>query len=369
MGSSSGECPLRTPHFRLNLASVSATPMNRLHPISRFLFLLSVLALIPAFFTPLWQIQLWAPQYPEGLNMKIWIDNLTGAFDIINGLNHYIGMAMIELDMFPEFKFMKYVLGTLVIFGLGCVFAGTKRWLWCFVSILAIGALAGLVDFYRWGYEYGHNLDPNAAIQVPGMTYQPPIIGYKNLLNFTAYSGPDIGGWIMIAAGMLAGGLLVWEQWLRGRWPRSRATAATATGLMVMGGLMVSCEAEAEPFRYGRDECAECRMILSDQRFGAQLVTRKGRVVKFDDICCLEGYVTAGKLADSEIQQRVVADFAKPGNLIVAEQGYFLHHHELKSPMGSDTAAFATESDRSKARKDLGGGDALAWEEARKVQP
>ena len=67
----------------------------------------------------------------------------------------------------------------------------------------------------RWGYQYGHNLDPNAAIQVPGMTYQPPIIGYKNLLNFTAYSGPDIGGWVMIVSGCIAGMLLGWEQFLR----------------------------------------------------------------------------------------------------------------------------------------------------------
>ena len=44
-----------------------------------------------------------------------------------------------------------------------------------------------MVDFYLWEYEYGHNLDPTAPIQVPGMSYQPPLIGYKMLLNFGAY--------------------------------------------------------------------------------------------------------------------------------------------------------------------------------------
>ena len=62
--------------------------------------------------------------------------------------------------------------------------------------------LAG-VDFYRWNYEYGHNLDPNAAIKVPGMAYQPPLIGYKQLLNFGAYSIPDTGGWMLVGAGVL----------------------------------------------------------------------------------------------------------------------------------------------------------------------
>lgn len=342
--------------------------MNRLHPLSRLLFLLSALALISAYFLPLWQIQLWAPQYPEGLNMKIWIDNLSGAFDIINGLNHYIGMAMIKLEMFPEFDYMKYVLGALIAFGLWSAAAGTRRWLWAYVIVLALGALAGLIDFYRWGYEYGHNLDPNAAIQVPGMTYQPPLIGYKNLLNFTAYSGPDAGGWIMIAAGFLTGMILFWEQWLRGRRFGAKSATPIAAGIAALTGL-AACEAKAEPFRYGRDECADCRMIISDQRFGAQIVTRKGRVLKFDDICCLEDHVTSGRVAESDIKQRVVADFAKPNGLIPAERALFLRHADLKSPMGSNTAAFSTEADRDRARGELSGASPMTWEEARKPNP
>ena len=67
------------------------------------------------------------------------------------------------------------------------------------------------VDLYLWGYDYGHNLDPNAAIVVPCMAYQPPVIGTKQLLNFTAFSGPDIGGWIFTAASALAVGTLAYE--------------------------------------------------------------------------------------------------------------------------------------------------------------
>ena len=66
---------------------------------------------------------------------------------------------------------------------------------------MAFGIFA-MYDFWRWEYDYGHNLDPNAAIIVPGMAYQPPLIGFKQLLNFGAYSFPDIGGWLFIGAGM-----------------------------------------------------------------------------------------------------------------------------------------------------------------------
>jgi copper chaperone NosL len=68
------------------------------------------------------------------------------------------------------------------------------------------------VDFYLWGYDYGHNLDPTAAIVVPGMSYQPPLIGTKQLLNFTAFSGPDIGGWIFLVSALLAIGTLIYEK-------------------------------------------------------------------------------------------------------------------------------------------------------------
>jgi copper chaperone NosL len=70
---------------------------------------------------------------------------------------------------------------------------------------LVLSAIVGLVDFWRWEYDYGHDLDlENAPIQVPGMTYQPPLIGSKNLLNFTATSLPATGGLLAIGAVVLS---------------------------------------------------------------------------------------------------------------------------------------------------------------------
>lgn len=81
-------------------------------------------------------------------------------------------------------------------------------------NFLVLFSILALVDFYRWEYAYGHNLDPHAAIQVPGMTYQPPLIGYKQLLNFGAYSYPHGGGWFYIAGVSLACiilGIRIWQ--------------------------------------------------------------------------------------------------------------------------------------------------------------
>ena len=89
-----------------------------------------------------------------------------------------------------------------------------------------MGSAAGLCDFWKWGYDYGHHLDPHAAIKVPGMSYQPPLIGSKQLLNFHATSWPDIGGWILVGALVCVLVVTVLE-WRRGRSLRAQPPAAT----------------------------------------------------------------------------------------------------------------------------------------------
>lgn len=188
--------------------------MKTLNKLSRVLIALSALLMVSSYFVPLWQILMWAPQYPEGLAMKIWINNLTGDVKIISALNHYIGMKHIEVSMFPEFGYMIYIVGFLIAFGLATAAIGQRLLLWSFVLLLFATGIAALVDFYVWGYDYGHNLDPSAAINIPGMSYQPPLIGTKQLLNFTAFSGPDVGGWIFMVSALIAVGTLGYELYL-----------------------------------------------------------------------------------------------------------------------------------------------------------
>ena len=185
--------------------------MQKLRPLTRIAVAVSALLLIFAYFVPLWQILMWAPQYPEGLEMKIWINDITGDVKIISALNHYIGMRHIDVSMFPEFGYMIYIVAFLIAAGLLAAVLNKRAGLVAYVALLVVCAIAALVDFYLWGYDYGHNLDPNAPIVVPGMAYQPPVIGTKQLLNFTAFSGPDIGGWIFCVAGLIAAGALINE--------------------------------------------------------------------------------------------------------------------------------------------------------------
>lgn len=194
--------------------------------VSRILLGASALSLLLLYAVPIWRIDLSAPQYPEGLGMKIWIDHLSGQIDQINGLNHYIGMAYITEEQFKEFLYMPYLVAVLVVLGLLAAVLN-KRWLvltWT-VSIAAMGALA-LYDMYQWGYKYGHELDPTAAIIVEGMAYQPPLIGFKQLLNFGAWSLPDIGGILLGLALAIGAGVCLYECFLRNRTRLRTAHAA-----------------------------------------------------------------------------------------------------------------------------------------------
>ena len=172
--------------------------MKKITIASRIIIAIASLAIIITYFVPLWRIDLFAPQYPEGLVMKIWLKTISGDVDIINGLNHYIGMKKISVEMFPEFLFLKYLVAAFIVYGLVIAITGSRKILFSYLIVSAIGGIIAFLDFYIWGYDYGHNLNPNAPIKVPGMGYQPPIIGHKKLLNFDAYSLPDVGGYVVI---------------------------------------------------------------------------------------------------------------------------------------------------------------------------
>lgn len=176
---------------------------SSLTTLTRILSLLCGIGIIAVVFLPIWRIELDAPQYPEGLSMQIYSNKLAGDIEIINGLNHYIGMRTLHADDFIEFTILPYLIGALGIFGILAGIINRKKFFFAWAIIFMLFAVLTMVDFYVWEWNYGHNLDPTAPIQVPGMTYTPPLIGFKQLLNFGAFSIPDIGGWIMIATGAI----------------------------------------------------------------------------------------------------------------------------------------------------------------------
>jgi len=175
---------------------------------SKIIIVLASLLLILTFFFPIWYIDLEAPQYPEGIGLEIWLNKITGQkphdLENINGLNHYIGMKVIVPDAIPELKIMPFIIIFLILFGLVSGISGKRYMVYIWIVLFIVTSAIGLYDFYMWEYDYGHNLNPHAAIKIPGMAYQPPLLGSKMLLNFNAISMPHIGSWILVTVVILS---------------------------------------------------------------------------------------------------------------------------------------------------------------------
>ncbi len=105
-------------------------------------------------------------------------------------------MKTLHAEEFIEFTVLPYIIGFFGLWTILTAFLKSKRAVVILLVCFALFGALAMYDFWRWEYEYGHNLDPTAAIIVPGMAYQPPLIGFKQFLNFGAYSIPDIGGMV-----------------------------------------------------------------------------------------------------------------------------------------------------------------------------
>ena len=95
--------------------------------LSKVLLLITGALFIGALFVPMWQIQLEAPQYPEGLVLRLHANKIGGDVEIINGLNHYIGMATLHTENFFEFTVLPYIFGAFGLISLILIFIAKRK--------------------------------------------------------------------------------------------------------------------------------------------------------------------------------------------------------------------------------------------------
>lgn len=333
---------------------------NSLSGLSRVIIFICGLGLIIVLFVPLWQIELNAPQYPEGLVLKMYPHKIAGNVDIINGLNHYIGMKTLHTKDFMEFTVLPYFIIFFAAFCFLVAFLKKRKWLIALFTLFVLFGIIAMVDFWRWEYNYGHDLSPDAAIQIPGMAYQPPLIGYKKLLNFGAYSIPDIGGWIFVGVGLLLLTVLIIE--FRKRKTLVKASVkknAAAISAFVIFGLM-SCNTGPQPIIIGADACSFCKMSIADNRFGAEIITKKGKIFKFDDMHCVLAFRKANTINNNDIKETWLVNFEEPHNLIEAPKAFLLKSDKLHSPMSGNIANFSDNNKLTEAVERFNG-EEVAW--------
>ena len=138
--------------------------------------------------------------------------------------------------------------------------------------------------------------------------------------------------------------------------------AAIAVAAVAAALLLGACAAGGpEPIAYGRDACDYCRMVISDARYGAELVTAKGKVRRFDSIECLAAYYLQVR-AEGQVRSLWVTDFARPGTLVPAADAQYVRAAGPGSPMGMGLTALGPQADGA-ARRRVAGDDAspMRW--------
>jgi len=191
----------------------------------RVLLVVATLCLLGAYLFPLWNMTMYAPQYPEGLRMDIYSYKLEGGNkgqDVkeINVLNHYIGMRDIEVADFTEFKWIPFVVGIMGLLFLRAAVLGRMSHV---LDVFVLYIYFGLFSLWSFGYKmysYGHNLAPTASVKVD--PFMPPLFGYKKLANFEVWSYPQAGSYALAAAALLLALAFVLG------WRRYRSAASTS---------------------------------------------------------------------------------------------------------------------------------------------
>lgn len=193
---------------------------------TRIVLIALVLPLLLSFLFPLWRIDMTAPQYPKGLSLDIYSYKLepgNEGMDLreINILNHYIGMKTITREELRDLDWIPFALGGLALLCLRVAAIGHVGSLIDVVVLTSYVTLVSLARFVYMLYEFGHNLDPAAPMDVAPFT--PALLGSKQVANFTTYSFPLLGTYLI---GTFAVGTFAAMSWTLYRGRRSAREAA-----------------------------------------------------------------------------------------------------------------------------------------------
>lgn len=148
---------------------------------------------------PMWELDMQAPQYPQGLTLTAYGDRMVGDLEEVNSLNHYVGISPIEPDEIFELRLFPYAVAALVTaLVLGSVLA--RHRLLRFGLALGAWAMAVgfVVDLQIWLYKTGHDLRADAPMR-PG-DFTPKVIGTTRVMNFTNDAMVVEGFWLILGA-------------------------------------------------------------------------------------------------------------------------------------------------------------------------
>jgi copper chaperone NosL len=163
------------------------------------LLMLAALLLMISMFLPYWSMTMEAPQYPDGLTVKVYVNQLEGDMREVDELNHYLGMPPLDEGGQLERSISIYGITVLGLLLIASVFIH-NQW----AGVLAIPVLTYpfvfLADLWWILYRYGHSIDPESALGGAVAPFTPPILGRGGIAQFSTVARPEIGLYLVFAS-------------------------------------------------------------------------------------------------------------------------------------------------------------------------
>lgn len=321
----------------------------------RVLVSLAAVLLLITYFLPVWMVNLGAPQYPEGLRLWIYPNKITGDVNKINILNHYIGMKKITKESFPDFQWLTLFLAVMGVLSLTAAGIGRKQILPVLVIIFAIVGIFFLIRLDNWLYDYGHNFDPRAAMDIA--PFKPPMLGTYKFANFTIFNYFHFGSLTLVLAPVMYFlAMIDYKLFKKSRKKQMKNNLPGICIFLLLAGVVLmvltGCGSlEPEPFVLHEDECYYCRMRLTDLRFASQVIEAGNLHRKFCSNECMIAHIGERK---PDIRKAFVMDYAGSG-ILEAQTAFYLISPNIPSPMGLNLAAFRTAADRDRYLKEKQG--------------
>lgn len=180
---------------------------RRKYRLPKWMFSGAALLLMVSLLLPYWVLNLTAPQFPKGLQIRAFVNRLEGDVVELEGLNHYVGLKSFEdaavfersIAIFAVIVFAGLLVGALLIH---------TRWVLLLVLPGLLFPLVFLADLQFWLWRYGNELDPRAPLAKAVGTFTPPVFGPAKIAQFHTLALPGAGLLLaLVASVMIAVGL------------------------------------------------------------------------------------------------------------------------------------------------------------------
>lgn len=168
--------------------------------IPTILMVIAAVLLLISIFLPYWKLTLFAPQYPEGLKVELYVNRATGDIQELDILNHYIGMKSMKEAAPLERSLSIFLIAGVILLAVATIYVHSPIALFLTIPAILYPAFF-LGDLYFWLRNFGMNLDQNAPINIK--PFVPPILGDSTIAQFKTTATWEIGLFLSIAASII----------------------------------------------------------------------------------------------------------------------------------------------------------------------